>query len=216
MLSQPQTAGAIWDIGSARACDAKPSRVAQPSLPQLHALIDGWACAASSKLCGLSKPRAVIISVRHPGAWLASITKSCPDCPSAIPGRKEGAVRRRPEFYVRTWNFFYRAWVSYADNHEGHSITFVRNEDVQRDCRRAARDLVEQLNLDWRPSESLPIACDSTNSGPAAVQDLREAARTYASRPRRVSRDVDATVTGATTGPLWPPMRRKTAEKLPS
>ena len=66
------------------------------------------ACARRSKLCGsygtLAAPaRAMVVGVRHPGAWLDSVQRHCPDCPFAIRGTRSKATWHAPAYYVALW-----------------------------------------------------------------------------------------------------------------
>jgi len=173
------------------------------SLADLEALMVTALCEDSpqTSLCSappialVAPPRAYIVCIRHPAAWLASIHRKCPDCPQPSRGMKRLQVRTRPDFFIRTWNGFARTWLNIAarsrDTQGDDRVVFVRNEDIVQECSSTVRKLAEMIGLAHRTSNlSATIAaaqCQLDNQGPRSV---------FMSEPRADSATASVVETG--------------------
>ena len=78
------------------------------SVHDLDSLIKAEACFRKGALCGVDfLPRAYIVSVRHPGAWLDSLHEHCPDCPLSMRGTRAKAVWHAPGYHAQLWDATY-------------------------------------------------------------------------------------------------------------
>ena len=147
------------------------------SARDLDALIKAEACFRKGALCGVDvQVRAYIIGVRHPGAWLDSLHRHCPDCPLSMRGTRAKAVWHAPGYYSQLWDATYTKWLEMSQAKDGRRIVIVRNEDITRSCDKAVQSLAWRLGLRYDASKSTK-ACsanmdvDMTLSGGLGPQD---------------------------------------------
>ena len=114
--------------------------------------------------------------MRHPGAWLDSLHRHCPDCPLSMRGTRAKAVWHAPGYYAQLWDATYTKWLEMSQARDGRRIVIVRNEDITRSCVRAVQALAWRLGLRYDASKSTK-ACsrdmqvDMTLSGGLGPQD---------------------------------------------
>ena len=91
------------------------------SVHDLDSLIKAEACFRKGALCGVDVlPRAYIVSVRHPGAWLDSLHRHCPDCPLSMRGTRAKAVWHAPGYYAQLWDATYTKWLEMSGEGPAH------------------------------------------------------------------------------------------------
>ena len=123
-----------------------------------------------------ARPRAYIICVRHPMAWLSSITHKCPDCPQPVRGGLPSQVKRSYRYWVHTWNAHTKSWLAMAAQSLAggdERAIFVRNEDIVLDCADTVQKIAAALGLLYfqaNPSSDVyPFQCQVDNAGPIRV-----------------------------------------------
>ena len=103
----------------------------------LDALIKAEACFRKGALCSVQvQVRAYIVSVRHPGAWLDSLHRHCPDCPLSMRGTRAKAVWHAPGYYAQLWDATYTKWLEMSQDRR---IVIVRNEDITEAARKRCK-----------------------------------------------------------------------------
>ena len=147
------------------------------NVDDLDALIRAEACWRRGALCSVDVPvRAYVVGVRHPGAWVDSLHRHCPDCPLSMRGTRAKAVWHAPGYYAELWDRIYTRWLEMSNANGGRRVVIVRNEDVARSCAKAVKALAWRLGLRYDASEaqgacSKDMRVDMTLSGGLGPQD---------------------------------------------
>lgn len=139
------------------------------NVADLDALIRAEACWRGGALCSSVQVRAYVVGVRHPGAWLDSLHRHCPDCPLAMRGTRAKAVWHAPAYYARLWDTTMTRWLEVASSTP--RVAFVRNEDVTRSCAKAVRALGLRLGLRYDAADSAR-ACSTIDRAQRVAMDL--------------------------------------------
>ena len=101
----------------------------------MDALIKAEACFRKGALCGVDVlPRAYIVGVRHPGAWLDSLHRHCPDCPLSMRGTRAKAVWHAPGYYAQLWDATYTKWLEMSQARDGRRIVIVCGTRISREA----------------------------------------------------------------------------------